>query len=567
MQWNRDTNGNPVSVSIPAEVQQVSPNHGVVQLVQVPDQHYRVKIVTEDNVALTEVFNQDEVTGATFFVDYGTGIIKFDRKLYGKVVKVAYYGRGVMLISDSRIFHKDGENVADTWDNILERSKDALELIESAGGLVEAIETIDKKVEEGNKVADRIEDFITETQFYGYTITLSREAFVVKADENGEVGKSETATVYTDVIVYKGAKQIVPTLTITDELGSTWKIDGQRATLSSIDINVIKAGAVLNIDCGDNLVAKRVLEVTKVFDGVNQYNVEMSNSFYSFETEVDGTVSKEQTITCEVQVTKANVTHGNFTLSVQGLPKGLQANVNGTSVDFIATKGNLLPSSGTCLVVVTIDGVAHTKAFSWNKNRKGQDAKSLVLIGGQILRYEQPDFSDIPTPYRTVLTAKVAGLSGTPKWYISEENEWKFLEGQTGQELIFLHNDPVIWGNRKEITIKCELDGYSDEMTIVKLANGATGKDSITVVLTNENHTVAMDASGNVSEVEIGRTKTDVLAFVGTTSVTPQITIGACTGCEVAIDGQTVKMVSIDSSHSSSTAILNVRGNVCIVSH
>ena len=42
MQWNRDENGNPMSWHIPLEVQQISPTHGVIQLVQVPDQHQRI---------------------------------------------------------------------------------------------------------------------------------------------------------------------------------------------------------------------------------------------------------------------------------------------------------------------------------------------------------------------------------------------------------------------------------------------------------------------------------------------------------------------------------------------
>ena len=263
MQWNRDENGNPMSWHIPLEVQQISPTHGVIQLVQVPDQHQRVKIVTEENIKLTEVFNIEDIVLDSFYVDYGVGIVRFHESQRGKLVKVDYYGRGVILISDSRIFHRDGENVADTWDNILDRSKDALDLIESAGGLVGAMKEIDKKIEQGEATADRLENFITETQFYGYTITLSREAFVVKAKESGEVGKTEISTVYTDVIVYKGAKQIVPVLSIEQEHGCTFKVDGQRVKLTSMDINVIKANAVLNIDCGDGLVAQRKLEVTK----------------------------------------------------------------------------------------------------------------------------------------------------------------------------------------------------------------------------------------------------------------------------------------------------------------
>ena len=565
MQWNRDENGNPMSWHIPLEVQQISPTHGVIQLVQVPDQHQRIKIVTEENIHLTEVFNIEDITLDSFYVDYGVGIVRFHESQHGKMVKVNYYGRGVILISDSRIFHRDGENVTDTWDNILDRSKDALDLIESAGGLVGAMEKIDEKIEQGNATADRLENFITETQFYGYTITLSREAFVVKAKESGEVGKTEIATVYTDAVVYKGAKQIVPVLSIEQEYGCSFKVDGQRVKLTSMDINVIKANAVLNIDCGDGLVAQRKLEVTKVFDGVSQYSIEMTNPFYSFEANSEGYIEEEKTITCDISVTKANVDYTNYSISVQNAPRGLRYNIGTSSVDFTCTTGNSLPSSGSCLVVVTIDGTSFNKAFTWNKTRKGQDAKSLVLIGGQILRYETPDYSDIPTPHRSTVTAKIVGLSGTPKWYVRDNTTWNLLEGQVGTELTFMYNDATIWGNRKETTIKCELEGYEDELTLVKLATGGNGTDAITVILTNESHTVAIDNSGYVPESEIAKATTQVLAYQGIEVVTPILSKETCDGCDISIDGNMVRLHSLDNSFSTATAIINVNVNGTVI--
>ena len=565
MQWNRDENGNPMSWHIPLEVQQISPTHGVIQLVQVPDQHQRVKIVTEENIKLTEVFNIEDIVLDSFYVDYGVGIVRFHESQRGKLVKVDYYGRGVILISDSRIFHRDGENVADTWGNILDRSKDALDLIESAGGLVGAMKEIDKKIEQGEATADRLENFITETQFYGYTITLSREAFVVKAKESGEVGKTEISTVYTDVIVYKGAKQIVPVLSIEQEHGCTFKVDGQRVKLTSMDINVIKANAVLNIDCGDGLVAQRKLEVTKVFDGVSQYSIEMTNPFYSFEANSEGYIEEEKTITCDISVTKANVDYTNYSISVQNAPRGLRYNIGTSGVDFTCTTGDSLPSSGSCLVVVTIDGTSFNKVFTWNKTRKGQDAKSLVLIGGQILRYETPDYSDIPTPHRSTVTAKTVGLSGTPKWYVRDNTTWNLLEGQVGTELTFMYNDAIIWGNRKETTIKCELEGYEDELTLVKLATGGNGTDAIAVILTNESHTVAIDNSGYVPESEIAKATTQVLAYQGIEVVTPILSKGTCDGCDVTIDGNMVRLHSLDNSFSTATAIINVNVNGTVI--
>lgn len=566
MQWNRDENGNPMSWHIPSETQQISPTHGVIQLVQVPDQHYRMKIVTEENVQLTEVFNATDVAEDNFYVDYGVGIVQFHASQHGKMVMVNYYGRGVILISDSRIFHRDGENVADTWDNILDRSKDALDLIDSAGGLVSAMKQIDEKVEQGEATADRLEHFITETQFYGYTITLSREAFVVKAKEDGDVSKTEIQSIFTDVVVYQGAKQIKPVLSIEQEQGCAFKVEGQRVKLTSIDLNVIKATATLNIDCGEGLIAKRILEVTKVFDGVSQYAVEMTNSFYSFEANSAGGIEEEVTVACDIKVTKANVDYTNYIISVQNAPVGLRYRIGATGVEFTSAIGSALQSSGSCLVVVTIDGTSFNKTFTWNKVRKGEDAKSLVLIGGQIVRYETPDYSDVPSPYRSTVTAKTVGLSGSPKWYVKNNNEWQLLEGQSGTELSFLHNDAIIWGNRKETTVKCVLEDYEDELTLVKLATGATGADAITVVLTNESHTLAIDNSGYVHESEIAKTTTSVLAFQGTQEVTPVLSKGACEGCDIAIRDNVVTLTSLDNSFSTATAVINVEVNGLTIS-
>ena len=262
MRWNVDTNGNPTSLKIDREVHQVSTTHNLIQLVQIPDSHYRVRVVGIEGtqpIELREVYNKDELDRETFYVEYGTGMVMFNEFWQGRTVACNYYGRGVILISDSRIFHKTGETFYDTYDNIMERGKDAVELLEASGGLSGAIDTINKKIEEGNKVADRIEDFVQDTQFYGYTITLSREAFVVKADENGHVDKSEVNSVFTDVIVYKGAQQITPTISVGGENGCGFSVRGQRISLSSIDVNQIKASAVVYIDCGYGLVAERVL--------------------------------------------------------------------------------------------------------------------------------------------------------------------------------------------------------------------------------------------------------------------------------------------------------------------
>ena len=553
MKWNMDANGNPASVRIEKEIHQVSTTHNLIQLIQVPDNHYRVRIVASENgqaTELREVLNKQEVTEETFYVEYGVGLVSLHERWQGRTVVCTYYGRGVILISDARIFHKTGDSFYDTYDNIMERGKDAIELLEATGGLSEAIKYLDTKIEEGMNVSERLEDFITETQFYGYTITLSREAFVVRADENGEVEKPEISSVFTDVIVYQGAKQIKPTLSVSGENGCEFKVVGQRVSLVNMDANIIKASAVVEIDCGDGLVAQRVLEVTKVFDGINQYQCEMTNGFYSFQANAEGEITEEQSVTCELSVTKANLTYNNFTISVHNAPSGLKYKILGESVIFTATKGALLPNNGSCLVVATIDDVTMNKSFVWSKNKQGAEAKSLMVVGGQVIRYETPDYSDVPTPYRSTVTAQVSGLSGTPKWYVSNNDEWVLLDNMSSTSISFMYNDALIWGDKKETTIRCELDGYSDELTIVKLATGASGSDAYTVYLTNESVTLPMDESGVIPESEIKRTYTKVVAYKGGVLVQPQITVSTSDMYSVDIEEDIVTLTSIEGSLS-----------------
>lgn len=533
MQWNVDTNGNPASVRIENEVHQISTTHNLIQLAQIPDDYYKVQVgVDGETDWLREVYNRDEIAYDTYFVDYGLGYVYFDKSHAGKSVIADYYGRGVILLSDSRIFHKNGDTFVDTWDNIMNRSKDALDLLESAGGLTNAIKVIDQKVEQGNQVADRIEGFIEETEFYGYTILLSREAFVIKAKEDGNVETGEYGDIYTDVVVYKGATQVTaPTLNIslTNQVNCEFEVIGQRIKLKtgSMNVDAIKGQATVVIDCGDGLIAQRIIEVTKVFDGVSQYQVEIGNSFYSFNANSDGTIEEEQSVTCDINVTKANELYESYTVSIQNMPKGLTHTiVNGTKVNnvtFTATAGESLPDNGSVSIIVQMaDNTVISKTFSFGKTKQGVDAKSLILTGNQIFKYDAPDYTGTPSPYRSIINVQASGLSGTPNWYVlNENNEWDLIVGQTGTTLEVYHNDSVIWKDRKETTIKCELDGYSDEITLIKIANGATGSDAYSILLSNEATSIPTDEEGNAPTNEVQKQYTTISVYRGSETISP----------------------------------------------
>ena len=560
MQWNTDNYGNPKSIHINNEVQQVSVTHHIIQLAQIPDEYYRARFVAEGiDGWLIEVRNLRELKNINnYYVDYNHGIVYFHEEMAGRLVRADYYGRGVMFLSDTRIFHKSGDSFATTLDEVLEKSKDALKLIESTGGLNQAIELLDNKAEEGNKVADRLENFITETQFYGYTIVLSREAFVVRAKEDGNLHNGEMEDLTVDVVVYKGAKNLsAPDLDV--RLYSTTncqcEIENQKLTVTHIDVDCIQAQAIIEIDCGDGLIAYRTIEVTKVFDGVSQFNVEMTNAFHSFSATHSGKIEEEQSVTCEFTVTKANEEFRGYVVGIQNVPSGITHNLekpteNASSVTFTAQPGMSLPDNASISVVFQFSDYVITKTFAFTKSKQGLSAKSLRLTGNQIIHYENPNYEGTPNPTRTSIIAQVTDLSGTPVWSYLESGEWIVIDGQNGTSLNLYHNDRI-WGTKHELTIKCELDGFSDEITLIKIANGAMGLSSYSVILSNESTTLRVGLDGKIPTEELTSQYTRVTAFKGADQITPtSITVPQADTYEVSVSGSTINLIDVDASTS-----------------
>lgn len=559
MQWNIDNYGNPKSIHINNEIQQVSPTHNVIQLAQVPDEYYRVKFIAEGiDGWLLEVRNIRELENINqFYVDYNHGIVYFHKEMAGRLVRADYYGRGVMFLSDARIFHKSGDSFATTLDEVLEKSKDAFKLLESTGGLNEAIELLDQKAQEGTDVADRLEDFITETEFYGYTIILSREAFVVRAKEDGNLHDGEMEDLTTDVVVYKGAKSLTaPDLNIRiySTTNCECEIDEQTIKITNIDVNAIKGQAIIEIDCGDGLIAYRTIEVTKVFDGVSQFNIEVTNSFYSFNATHSGKVEEEQSVTCEFNVTKANELYTDYVVGVQNMPTGMTCNLTqptkgATSVTFTVPTGSALPDNGSISLVFQMnDNTVITKTFVFSKAKQGLSAKSLMLAGNQIIHYENADYSGTPTPLRTSIVAQVTDLSGTPVWSYLEGEQWIVIDGQSGTSLNLYHNDRI-WTDKHELTIKCELDGFSDEITLIKIANGAMGLSSYSVILSNESTTLRVSTDGTIPTEELTSQYTRITAFKGSEQITPtKITVPTSDVYEVSVSGATINLIDVDTS-------------------
>jgi len=104
--WRTDNNGQAISVN-KTETIQVSTVYFNVVLDEIPDKFHGVE-VSDSNGNYTEVRSLDMVTGKSFHVDYGEGIVTFDPSVGGKNLQFNYYGRGYKKLHASRIVGING---------------------------------------------------------------------------------------------------------------------------------------------------------------------------------------------------------------------------------------------------------------------------------------------------------------------------------------------------------------------------------------------------------------------------------------------------------------------------
>lgn len=102
---NVDRNNNPISVRL-TERKQVIDIHNCIPTDQTIDKSARVTIA-----GMTEVYNMDEITATTYFVDYEQGVLHFHHSQVGKTIEYSYMGIGYVAISARRVFTEvDGTN-------------------------------------------------------------------------------------------------------------------------------------------------------------------------------------------------------------------------------------------------------------------------------------------------------------------------------------------------------------------------------------------------------------------------------------------------------------------------
>ena len=126
--WNKDSNGNPTSVPC-NEQQQISSVHYCVQLQQIPDdiQQLTVRI---GNTTLSEVFDSQPIGANNYKVDYGDGVVWFNKSRASQTATIEYHGRGYKVISAKRVMINDGAYIeSNTLQHLINLNKLAVDSV------------------------------------------------------------------------------------------------------------------------------------------------------------------------------------------------------------------------------------------------------------------------------------------------------------------------------------------------------------------------------------------------------------------------------------------------------
>lgn len=214
-----------------------------------------------------------------------------------------------------------------------------------------------------------------------------------------------------------------------------------------------------------------------------------------------------------------------------------------------------------------------SKVFHGADGTNGTNAQYVIINGESALKYG-PNYSGTPSPSSITLTRQLFNVSGG-KWQHYNGTAWTdFNPAQTGQTLQLTHNMAnTLFANisNKQMRVRYYInDKIFDEMTLVKLAdgaNGSNGADAYTVTLTNESHTVVCENNGTPSTGELAKAFTDVVVYKGTNAVT-NFTIAAGTGadapsgCTLTIDNtaKRVTVASLTADSAKATLVITVDG-------
>ena len=230
-------------------------------------------------------------------------------------------------------------------------------------------------------------------------------------------------------------------------------------------------------------------------DMENAYTIILTNEAQVIPTDSSRKPASSTTYSTDIQVYKGSVERTDYTIGTINSANGITVSKTSSRVNFAVSTGTALTADdGYFTIPITIDGKTFSKTFSWSCSKQGikgdtgatgedgQDAQYVILSGDQVFKYSN-NFTGVPTPENIKIQATIYGVSNpkyTWEFKRSGENTWNTISSATNNNQSYYtlpHDNSTIFNSSsvKSVTIRCTVNGRSDEITVVKVSDGAKG--------------------------------------------------------------------------------------------
>lgn len=291
-------------------------------------------------------------------------------------------------------------------------------------------------------------------------------------------------------------------------------------------------------------------------DGEHGIIANLTNDSHIIPVNSDGSTSSTSFDGCSttIQLTyKGNLLSTGVTYSYTK-----SSSITGTWSNGTYTVTDLSQDTGYVDMKATYEGVSYTKRFTVSKNVNGSDGDDSYVVNlsndSHVFSTDSSGAFIGATSTTTVVTAFKGTTSVTPTIGTLPTVTGLTLSKSGTTITIKASNTSLAASGSFNIPITVDGISFTKTFSWAKVQNG---EDGYTVLLTNENETFNANSSGNITSV-ITKT-TQVLAFKGTTSVTPTIgTLPTVAGLTLSKSGTTITIKANTGTSLATTGSFNI---------
>ena len=333
--------------------------------------------------------------------------------------------------------------------------------------------------------------FVGEDGADAYTVLLSNENHTFPSTYEGNIENAITIT--TVAIAYKGKTSITPTIgTLPTVTGLSLSKSGNAVTIvANKGTSLANTGTFKIPVIVDGITFEKTFSWTKSknglsgADGEDGYTIFLTNENFTFVADDTGNVTKAQTTTTNILAYKGSNSLA-FTIGTLPTVNGLTLSKTTDTITIKANTGTSLADVGSFDIIINADGKSFTKKFSWSKTKtgaSGSNAEYVTVTGEQLFKYVN-NFSGTPTPSSITLTATKFNTTATGKWqYKNASGTWTDCTlNDNVVTALTLNISPTSYllSSEKQMSVRYIVDSLYDEISIVKVSDGAKGDTGAT---------------------------------------------------------------------------------------